>query len=461
MTPFTFDVSISSAPPAGSSVVVGFVTIDGTASTEANDYEFNSGILTFASNTPTLQQITINVIGDTIFEPNETFTVRLSDLSGGNIVIVKPNGIGTIFNDDVAGTPLPTPTPGLRVEGDVVDANGGPNGDNAVRANDVTVIRELVLGIRQPLASGAQFQAADVNLVDNNGCGNGAIDAGDVTVVRQYVLGMLPTKPACGPTGPVTTGPNDGLERVWPDSTIRLENTQGEPRGQITVPVEIDATGTESTMSFTLNWNPAVLTFVAAEIPQESPDGANLGTNLAETDEGRLGVLIDSIGTFASGTRRVMLVTFEVAKNAEAGKYAVTFSEGPTKLSLTTIDGKAIKTAFETGTVTIQESHGSSDQTISGRLQNAPDLSSAAGVTVSGRVLTEDGRGLRNATVTLADSHGNRRTAATRSLGVYRFDDIGADETYVITISSKLYRFAPRVVLLHRNLADLDFIGLD
>ena len=39
-------------------------------------------------------------------------------------------------------------------------------------------------------------------------------------------------------------------------------------------------------------------------------------------------------------------------------------------------------------------------------------------------VLTADGRGLRNATVTIIDAEGNRRTATTGSFGNYRFEDV-------------------------------------
>ena len=58
-------------------------------------------------------------------------------------------------------------------------------------------------------------------------------------------------------------------------------------------------------------------------------------------------------------------------------------------------------------------------------------------ITVSGRVLTPDGRGLRNAVVSLIDSQGVRRTATTSSFGLYSFGGVRAGEIYTITVSSK------------------------
>ncbi len=80
---------------------------------------------------------------------------------------------------------------------------------------------------------------------------------------------------------------------------------------------------------------------------------------------------------------------------------------------------------------------------------------------VSGRVATPTGLGLRNAVVTLIDSKGVRRTATTSSFGIYTFNDVRAGGTFIISVSSKRYRFAPRSVSVSENLTDIDFVGLE
>jgi hypothetical protein len=65
----------------------------------------------------------------------------------------------------------------------------------------------------------------------------------------------------------------------------------------------------------------------------------------------------------------------------------------------------------------------------------------AAAVTVSGKVQTAGGSGIRNVVVTLTDSSGNTRTALTTSFGNFRFEGVAAGEIYVIGVVSKKYTF--------------------
>jgi hypothetical protein len=85
----------------------------------------------------------------------------------------------------------------------------------------------------------------------------------------------------------------------------------------------------------------------------------------------------------------------------------------------------------------------------------------SAGVEITGRVLTSDGRGLRNATVTMTDANGVVRTATTSSFGFYRFEGVAVGESYVMGVSSRSYRFTPRVVQVFDSMTDVDFIGLE
>jgi len=84
---------------------------------------------------------------------------------------------------------------------------------------------------------------------------------------------------------------------------------------------------------------------------------------------------------------------------------------------------------------------------------------SAASVSVSGRVLTSDGRGIRNAIVVLTNSQGTSQSARTSSFGYYRFDGVQAGETYVMSVASKQYQFTPRVVSVADELTGVDFVA--
>lgn len=80
---------------------------------------------------------------------------------------------------------------------------------------------------------------------------------------------------------------------------------------------------------------------------------------------------------------------------------------------------------------------------------------------VSGRVTTSGGLGLRNAVVMLTDTQGNTRKVSTSSLGFYEFDGIPAAGVYTLVVSSRRYRFDSKSLQLSENLGNVDFIGLE
>lgn len=112
----TFTVTLT-APllrGGGPSYSVDYATAPGTATTGA-DFTATGGSLTF--NASGTQTITVPVVGDLLDEPDETFTVTLSNASV-NAVIVSATGTGTINDNDA--------TPALSI--DSVGANEGDVG---------------------------------------------------------------------------------------------------------------------------------------------------------------------------------------------------------------------------------------------------------------------------------------------------------------------------------------------
>jgi len=91
----TFTVSLSN--PSAQTVTVNYGTADGTATVADNDYLATSGVLTFAPG-ETAKTIAVQVVGDTKFENNETFSVNLS--GPANATLGTATGTGTIQNDD-------------------------------------------------------------------------------------------------------------------------------------------------------------------------------------------------------------------------------------------------------------------------------------------------------------------------------------------------------------------------
>lgn len=97
---FTFHVTL--LPASASAVTVDYATADGSA-VAGSDYTATSGTLTFAAG-QTSQPLAVAVLGDTMSEPHETFTVQLRGAVGATIFAAQ--GLGTIRNDDSEGLPM-------------------------------------------------------------------------------------------------------------------------------------------------------------------------------------------------------------------------------------------------------------------------------------------------------------------------------------------------------------------
>lgn len=80
-----------------------------------------------------------------------------------------------------------------------------------------------------------------------------------------------------------------------------------------------------------------------------------------------------------------------------------------------------------------------------------PSVVTAASVSIGGRVVTVSGRGVSGARLSLTDSAGNVATAATTSLGYFRFTNVRIGETYVLSASGKRYAFSQPVQILNVN----------
>jgi hypothetical protein len=83
--------------PSTQTVTVGYGTADGTATSASGDYDVTAGTITFPPGTTTAT-VTAPVHADTALEPDETFSVNLSNPVGA--AVVDAQGIATILNDE-------------------------------------------------------------------------------------------------------------------------------------------------------------------------------------------------------------------------------------------------------------------------------------------------------------------------------------------------------------------------
>lgn len=87
------------------------------------------------------------------------------------------------------------------------------------------------------------------------------------------------------------------------------------------------------------------------------------------------------------------------------------------------------------------------------------DLTTAAAVSISGRVVNSSQIGIGGALLTLTDDTGRAETVTTNPFGYYRFENVAAGRTYFLTVSHKQYSFSTpsRVLSVIDELTEIDF----
>jgi hypothetical protein len=85
----------------------------------------------------------------------------------------------------------------------------------------------------------------------------------------------------------------------------------------------------------------------------------------------------------------------------------------------------------------------------------------AASVTVTGRVISANGRGIRNVLVTMVDASGESRTVVTSILGYFRFTDVPAGQTYTLSAFAKRYTFSrqSQALSIFEDTTDVIFVA--
>jgi predicted extracellular nuclease len=147
-TNFNFTVSLSSpAQTGGVSFTVN--TADGTTNpaTAGSDYVAIVGGLGSIAQGNSSTQVTVQVNGDTTIEPNETFFVNISNVTGAGVTDAQ--GLGTITNDDVTltkihdiqgnGTSSPITGQNVTTRGIVTAIKAGSSGGFFIQEPDATV----------------------------------------------------------------------------------------------------------------------------------------------------------------------------------------------------------------------------------------------------------------------------------------------------------------------------------
>jgi hypothetical protein len=124
--------------------------------------------------------------------------------------------------------------------------------------------------------------------------------------------------------------------------------------------------------------------------------------------------------------------------------------KGNNALAVDTIFGNTLSTD-QRGFARIVDSDGNGTAIVDIGAYEVQLAPTAATVSVSGRVTTITGRGIRSVQLFLTDSQGNIRTTTTSTFGYYHFDNVQVGETYILSASGKHYNFSQPSQVLNFN----------
>jgi len=210
-----FDVTLSAA--SSQSVTVNYATTNGTAIAGA-DYQTTSGTLTFSPG-QTAKTISVPVIGESLVELNETFSVNLSGTQNANLA--DSQGIGTINNDDSASLSINDVT--------LAEGNGGTTPFSFTVTLNAAVDAPVSVGYST--ANGTAM-VADSDYTAASGTLNFTGNAGETKTVSVQVNGDQKFEPdetflvnltnlAAGGRN-VTLADSQGTGTITNDDTINL-----------------------------------------------------------------------------------------------------------------------------------------------------------------------------------------------------------------------------------------------
>ena len=242
----TFSVMLTNAN--GSAVSVNYTTADGTA-VAGSDYTAISGPLTFNPG-QTSKPVAVSITDDSLAEDDETFTLNLSNATGG-LAIADAQGIGTIQNDDP--DPVVSVADASVVEGDTGTATlslpvtlSGPSG------HEVDV--DYVTGDGTATA-GSDYTATNGTLVFAAGQTSKQID---VSVAGDYV-------DEGDETFTVTLSAPFNADLGTSVATGTITNDDAGPKLTISDANVIEGTSGTTPMTFTVTMSPASVSDVTVD----------------------------------------------------------------------------------------------------------------------------------------------------------------------------------------------------
>ncbi len=315
----TFTVTLD--PAATQPVTVEWATADGTATAGTDYTAVTNGTLTFESGQDS-KTVTVTVTGDDVDEPNETFTVTLTNAPGATLV--KAVGTGTITDDDDA------PTVTLVLTPDSISENGGTSRVTATLdhpSSEETTVTVAVTPESPAVADDYRLVGNQLTIAANSLTSTGEVT---ITAVDNEVDALdkeVTVSATAENTQGITAPPNVTLTITDDDAPELAIGDASVTEGDL---------GESATLEFTVTLDPAATLPVTVE--WATSDGtAEAGTDYTAVTNGTL--------TFEPGQDSKTVTVTVTGDDADEPNETLT-------VTLTNAPGATITDATGTGTIT-------------------------------------------------------------------------------------------------------------
>ena len=307
------------------------------------------------------------------FPANQKFAVGVQQMIVVTFSVAANASFGTTnigFGDqpvqrevaDTTANPLTATFTGGAVtitKGFEADVSPRPDGDNngTITITDWVQVGRFVAGL-DTAATGNEFQRADC--APRSGLGDGRISIIDWTQAGRYAAALDPATAAGGPTAPASSlsVSNEGraiaskvldvaeILREFPTVRLRRQPTT-DNRLSATASVEIEATGNENAMGFSVIFNALQWRLLSVKAGRDA-DEAVLHINSTQAERGRIGVaLAMPVGkAIARGERQLLVCEFAPITNRKGLPLMLDFGNAPVRRETADIDANPLTAVY-------------------------------------------------------------------------------------------------------------------
>ena len=262
--------------------------------------------------------------------------------------VTYSNGSSIVYIYDAVGNRVSAQATGIEFKADVTPRSSGKKDGTIVR-QDWDQMGRFAIGI-DAVANQSELLRADCAPFETSG--NGKLDVFDWVQAGRFFAGLDDLVPAASGVVAALAMPAT-IKTEAGTRTVRIVSTTLQ-RGQVNeIKIEFDAQGDENALAFSLNFDPALLTFANATLGAGAT-GAQLIVNPNQIANGRVGfgIALNPGQPFTAGTKSILTLQFQAASGS-ATITALTFGDQPVARGVADIYANALGTTYTDATLTV------------------------------------------------------------------------------------------------------------